>query len=309
MRKPLMLVVALLLFSVVSGCARFAEMLPDIGWPEADIIIGSPSTRGNNERPIEQEIPPVINDVIVSFIDVGQGDAALIQTHNMVMLIDGGPTDAGACVVRYIDSHGIFVIDYIVASHPHADHIGGLLTVMDSFEIGTVVMPDVTHTTRTFERFIDAIEASEATVIFAEAGTIINMDDVVFTVVSPNSSGYDNLNDYSLIMRMVHGENSFLFTGDAEAISEAEVLYYGWNISADVLAVGHHGSRTSTTQDFLAAVNPRYAVIQLEADNPYGHPHDVVMRRLEGFNVLRNDMHGNIRIVSDGAGLSVYTER
>jgi len=250
---------------------------------------------------------PYVSGAFVHFIDVGQGDATLIRTGEGNVLIDGGDRHAGPTVVRYLRRARVRSIEYVVATHPHADHIGGLIDVLNEFEIGTIIMPRVAHTTITFEDFIGAIEENNIPVMEPVVGSTINVGGVVFTIVAPNSSGYDNLNDYSVSMLVSYGDIRFLFTGDAESVSEAEMLARGHNLSAHVLHVGHHGSRTSTTQPFFDAVSPLVAVISVGADNPFGHPHREVMNRLEAaeITILRTDHHGTIVISTDGRTLTI----
>ena len=248
------------------------------------------------------------NSVVVHFIDVGQGDATLIQTRGGSVLIDGGDRQAGPVVVSYLRNEGISKISYVVATHPHADHIGGLIDVLGEFEVGTIIMPRVAHTTITFERFIDAIEENNIPVREPVVGSTINMGGATFTIVAPNSSWYANLNDYSVSMLLLYGETRFLFTGDAERESEMEMVERGHDISAQILHVGHHGSRTSTVQPFLDAVSPQIAVISVGANNPFGHPHREVVNRLEaaGVAIYRTDLHGTIVISTDGINFTIH---
>jgi len=251
--------------------------------------------------------PYLGGSLAVYFMDVGQGDATLVRTGAGYVLIDGGDRQAGPIVTRYLRNARVRRIEYVVATHPHADHIGGLIDVLDGFEVGTIIMPRVAHTTVTFENFIDAIERNDIPVREPIPGDTIVMGDATFTIVAPNSSGHANLNDYSVSMLLSYGEMRFLFTGDAEAVSEAEMLGGGHDLFAQVLHVGHHGSRTSTTQPFLDAVSPLVAVISVGANNPFGHPHSEVVARLEaaGVVIYRTDRHGTVRISTDGRSLTV----
>jgi beta-lactamase superfamily II metal-dependent hydrolase len=271
------------------------------GWPNAawQAILG-----------FFNDMPPNLPDgeILVHFIDVGQGDAVLVQTAAGAMLIDGGDNPMGRRVMDYLRGVGISELTYVIATHPHADHIGGLVTVLNEMPVGTVIMPPRAHTTRTFERFLDALEQSPATVREPVVGANISLGDAVFTIIAPNNTGDGRgINDYSIGLRLDFGATSFIFTGDAEVLSETEMLAAGHNLRADVLHVGHHGSTTSTTQDFLSAVNPSIAVISVGADNGFGHPHGAVMNRLNnaGIRIYRTDIHGNIIIATDGINLHI----
>ncbi|MCL2852796.1 MAG: MBL fold metallo-hydrolase [Defluviitaleaceae bacterium] len=257
---------------------------------------------------------PDIGLVTVTFIDVGQGDSTLIQTENAAMLIDGGVRTAYPKISEILRREGISRLDYVIATHPHADHIGGLVPLIDSdngIGIGTVIMPNLVHTTRTYENFLAALIDNQIDVQEPYPGKTLELDSAVFTIIAPNSSGYGNLNNYSIVMIMDHGDSSFLFAADAESDSEREILENFEDISADVLRVGHHGSRTSTSEEFLDAISPRYAVISAGADNQYGHPHHEVLDRLNrrGVYTLRTCERGNIEMVSGADGIRISWER
>lgn len=246
-------------------------------------------------------------NITVHFIDVGQGDATLISSPYGNMLIDGGDNHMGPTMVQYLSNLGIYFINYVIATHPHADHIGGLIPVLDNFSVGTLIMPNRAHTTLTFERFLEAIEKNDINVIEPIVNNSITIGNISFNIVAPNSYGYSNLNDYSIVILMEYRDVSFLFTGDAERVSEQEILSENHNISANVLQVGHHGSNTSTTQEFLQRVNPQIAVISVGEGNMYGHPHNAVINRLNyhGIYIFRTDIHGNILISTNGRSIRV----
>lgn len=245
----------------------------------------------------------------VHYIDVEQGDAILIKQDGASMLIDAGDNAYGRRIVQYLKDQGITKLDYIIGTHPHADHIGGMDDVIKSFDIGAVIMPKVTHTTKTFEDVVLAIKDKGLKITNPKVSETFNLGDAKFTINAPNSEKYDDFNEYSVITKLVYGQNSFLFTGDAEQISEGEVVASGQDISADVLKVGHHGSNTSTTDAFLSAVNPKYAVIQVGAENKYGHPTENTLKKLKSKNIemYRNDLDGNIIAVSDGVNITFNT--
>jgi len=244
--------------------------------------------------------------IMVSFIDVGQGESTLIRSSDNAILIDGGEHSARSTVLNYLRNAGIQRLCYVVATHPHSDHIGGLTAVLGRVEVGGVIMPDVTHDTPTFENFLAAIENNDIPVIIPQPRDVITagiIDLVVVAPPSPHPGAYDNLNNASIVLRLVHGRRSFLFTGDAESELETWMIQSGITLSSDVLQVGHHGSRTSTSELFLDAVNPRIAVISLGANNRHGHPHPDVTDRLitRQIGILRTDQQGTIRMLSDGA--------
>ena len=244
----------------------------------------------------------------VSFIDVGQGDSEFIELPNgETLLIDAGTNETGADVVNYIESLGYSSIDYVVGTHPHEDHIGGLDDVIRTFDVESVYMPKVTADTKTFEDVLDAVDEKGLTINTAKAGvTLVDGDGLSVKMLAPVLDEYDNTNDYSAVIKVVYGDTSFLFTGDAEEYAESLIT---GDVSADVLKVGHHGSSTSTGEAFLQRVSPSYAVISCGFDNSYGHPHIETMEKLGslGIPVLRTDEMGTVVAESDGTEINIKT--
>jgi len=224
----------------------------------------------------------------VHFLDVGQGDSIFIELPNEeTMLIDAGNSADGNKIISYIKNKGYSTINYMVATHPHADHIGGMTTVVQGLDIKSIYMPKATHTTKTYEDLLTTIQNKGLKIKTAKAGVnIINSSDLKLDIVAPNSDSYENLNDYSAVLKLSYKEKSFLFTGDAESTSLNEIKS---NIKADVLKVGHHGSSTSTSYTFLSKVSPKYAVISVGKGNSYGHPTSDTLNKLKsaGIQVYR----------------------
>jgi len=241
----------------------------------------------------------------VHIIDVGQGDSILIETENKYMLIDAGERNKGKIVTDYLDDIGVEKLDYIIATHPHSDHIGGLADVIKHFEVGKIIMPNAVHTSKTYEDLLDTISEKGLKITKAVAGNEYKLGKASFVILAPNSSDYDNLNNYSVAVKLINDNNSFIFAGDAEVQSENEMLQNGINLDADVLKLGHHGSSTGSSK-FLDAVSPEIAVISAGEGNQYSHPHTEVLQALKERNIklYRTDKQGTIILESDGSKIS-----
>lgn len=239
----------------------------------------------------------------VHFINVGQADSILVIAPNRkAILIDGGNTEDGPGVVDYLKSQGVKELAAIIATHPHEDHIGGLNAVIHSFPPKQVYMSNGTANTKTFEEFIAAVNASGAQKIQVKSGVTLNVLGFSGMFLAPNSEKYEDLNNYSAVLKITYGKVSFLLTGDAEHVSEAEMLKKGEDLKATVLKVGHHGSSSSTTNTFLKAVSPKYAVISVGINNDYGLPAEQTLKKLAkaGVEIFRTDQDGTIIATTDG---------
>lgn len=243
--------------------------------------------------------------MIVHYIDVGQGDAILIQVNNKNLLIDSGPSESRDKLTKYIKKLNISKFDYIIATHPHEDHIGNMSHIINNFEVINFYAPKVEASTKAFETMVESLIRKDLKikVIKANIKSIDLGKNVIIDVFSPLSNNYDNLNNYSPIIKISYGNTSFLFTGDAEEIAENEVLNAGANLECDVLKIGHHGSSSSTSDKFLKSSNPSIAVISVGEDNTYGHPTNNILSKLKETKVYRTDISGNIVIISDGLSL------
>lgn len=239
--------------------------------------------------------------LMVHFIDVGQADSILIEQGNSTMLIDAGNNDDGKIIKDYLSKRNITKIDYLVGTHPHEDHIGAMDDVIYEFEIGKIFMPKKTSTTKTYRDVVTAANKKSLKFTAPKVGDSFKLGEATFTILAPMKD-YEDANDSSIVLKMKYGNNTFLFTGDAEGPSEQDILNSKRDLTADVLKLGHHGSRTSSTDKFLEAVNPKYGVITCEKNNDYGHPHIETVKKMSERNIklYRTDEQGTIVATSDG---------
>ena len=251
----------------------------------------------------EDSVGTFHSDLKVHYIDVGQGDSSFVELPNgETILIDAGIPSQGNVVTNYIKNLGYTDIDYVVATHPHNDHIGGLPTVLESFNVGKFYMPNKEHTSDIFMKMLTAVQVNGCKAVYAKSGlSVVDEGNLKVNFVAPVSSGYSDLNNYSAVLRISFGKSSFLFTGDAESVVESELIASGQTLKADVLKVGHHGSGYSSTSAFLKKVNPKYAIISV-GKNSYGHPNVDAMTRIAtaGAEVYRTDEVGTIIVTTDG---------
>ena len=296
-------------------CLLFAGLLWVSGWggdldnecrDTGEIVLFLRRLAGFNDRSTPVGEAPDGGLLTVHFIDVGQGDAVLIQTpQDRVMLIDAGSANAGEAVLRYLDERGISQIDLVVGTHPHEDHIGGLIAVLENLPVGKVIDSGKIHTSKSYEKYLALIDEKKIPFEIGRAGKEIALDpSVTLKILHPGPDIEDsNVNNSSVVVQLSYGEVDFLFTGDAELEAESEILARGYCCTeVTVLKVGHHGSSSSTSEDFLRAVAPEIAVISLGRDNPYGHPHEETLDRLAaaGAKIFRTDLAGSIVITTDG---------
>lgn len=248
----------------------------------------------------------------VHFIDVGQADSALIICDGETLLIDAGNVGDGDLVASYIEELGIEELDYVISTHAHEDHVGGLSYVLNEYTVTEAIFaPEKGADTDCYKDFLEAVEAQELNLTIPAAGDTITLGSSTLTFITPLTEPCPGTNNTSLVTKIEYGETSFLFTGDIEKDAEKLILESGMDISADVLKVGHHGGETSTTYTFLREIMPELAVISVGNDNSYGHPTEEVLSRLRDSDtkVYRTDMQGHIVIESDGENLTVTTQK
>ncbi|MEJ6949450.1 helix-hairpin-helix domain-containing protein [Natronospora cellulosivora (SeqCode)] len=259
---------------------------------------------------------PVMAELQVHYIDVGQGDAILIQTaDNKNMLIDAGDRYSSVAkkMVSYLEELGIEKIDIIVGTHPHADHIGGIPAIINNFEVGKIYDSGRVHTSTTYEEYLLLIYEKDIPFYTPRAGDEINLGELSFSVIHPDEENLEaySLNDASIVLHLEYGDVSFLFTGDIELKAEEKILEAGLNIRSDILKVAHHGSSTSSHEEFIDRVMPEVAIIQVGEDNRFDHPAAEVLQSLldRGIEVYRNDLHGDIVLITDGSEYSIQTSK
>lgn len=266
------------------------------------ILFGSSSSEEETEKTND-------GNLTVHYLDVGQGDSIFIELPNGEdMLIDAGENYYGEGIINYIKGEGYDKIDYLIATHPHSDHIGSMAYIVRNFSIGRVYMPKVSNNTTQYESLLKAIKNKELTVKNGKAGVnVVIGEDFSADIIAPKTIDKENLNNCSIVLKIVYGETSFLFTGDAET---GEMNKIDKNdLASDVLKAGHHGSRTSTTKKLLKKIKPEFTVISCGKNNDYGHPHEEVLKALEkiGSRVYRTDKHKTVIIISDGKEYTVKT--
>lgn len=248
---------------------------------------------------IEHGVEEIEGELILTMIDVGQADSFVLVQGGKVALIDCGTRSTGEDVVQYLKSIGITKIDYVFGTHPHDDHMGGMYDVITNFEIGKIIIPEVkagTVTTNWYLKLMQEIKTGGYELEYAKLGTEYNLGNASMEIIGLLSDPKDNMNNYSPILKVTFGEMDIIMTGDAETEVEAEVLKSDANLEAEILKMGHHGSDTSSSDAFLDAINPDYALISAKVGNKYEHPKKVTMDKLKKRNiqVYRTDENGTV---------------
>jgi len=300
------LILSLCMMFNITGCTPIA----DIEQPaQSEIITETIQTEtpmpSSPREDLEVEVVPGVTSTYglmrVHFIDVGQADSTFIELGNgQTMLIDAGRSGDASTIVSYIKNLQYESIDYVVATHPHDDHIGGMATVLDSFKIGKMHMPKQAHPISAFENMLDVIENKNIELYTAKAGVnILSSGPIAIDILAPFADNYSNLNNCSAVVRITYGKTVMLFTGDAEQVIETQLLDSG--IDAELLKVGHHGAGSSSATNFIKEVSPEIAVISVGEGNSYGHPHADTLAILNqvGADIYRTDEQGTIVVTAD----------
>lgn len=263
--------------------------------------------KDNTSYAMKQTENDDVNKLEIYYFDVGQADSILIKENNYNILIDAGNNEDGENLVNYLKNDlNINKFNMVVGTHPHEDHIGGLDNIIDEFDIDTILMPNATSTSKTFESVLNSIENKNYKITVPKIDEEFNYDNIKLKVLYTGTNEKD-LNNNSIVLNLTYFNNKFLFTGDATSKVEKKLLKK--DIESDVLKIGHHGSEYSTTNDFLDKVNPKYAIIEVGKNNTYKHPKQITLDKLNAKNIkiYRTDLDGTIKITSDGNNITFET--
>lgn len=251
------------------------------------------------------------NDLLkIHYLDVGQGDSIFIELpNNESMLIDAAESNQSESIINYLKNLNYQKIDYVIGTHPHTDHIGGLKDIIYTFEIGKIYMPKVVSTTKTYENLLQTIKDKNLKINTAKAGTsIIDTDTLKINILAPNNDTYTELNNYSVVTKITYGTTKFLFMGDAEKLSENEIKE---DVTADVIKIGHHGSSTSSGINFIKKVNAKFGIISVGLNNKYNLPKEETISNWEnsGTKIYLTSTSGTITAISDGTNIKIESEK
>ena len=296
-KKPAKAIIAVIILVIAS---IFGINVADI-IPTGSNISSLPATifEQKNDTQSESGVQEASGELFLTMIDVGQADSFLLVQDETVALVDCGTRSTGKDVVEYLKGLGINKIDYVFGTHPHDDHMGGMYDIITNFEIGKIILPKVESgkvTSNWYIKLMQEIKTGDYELEYAKVGTTYGLGEAIIKVIGPISSPEDNLNNYSIVLKVSFGEMDVIMTGDAETEVEKEILESGENIDAEILKVGHHGSNTSSSEEFIDAISPDYALISAKVGNKYEHPMESTMNKLESryIEVYRTDENGTV---------------
>lgn len=269
------------------------------------MIFGDSESIDSFPASVETMNTETTDSMTVYYLDVGQGSSTLVESNGRYMLIDGGDRSHSSYVVSFMKNLGITTLDYVVVSHYHADHLNGIIGALEAFQCSVVICPDYEADSKLYQSFINKVQEKDIVTVHPFIGDTYTIGNADFSIISPVNYTYANENNNSIGIRLTNGNDSFLFTGDAEAQSEEDICELNIDLSCDVYTVGHHGSATSTTWSLLEKALPEYVLISCGKDNSYGHPHEETIEKLEaiGAKVYRTDLQGELIAVSSGNGI------
>lgn len=274
----------------------FWEEIPE--WYQEYEKLGG-QTQTLQDESEEQVIQAQEGELILTMIDVGQADGFYLEQSGKTAVIDCGTVSTGKDMVDYLKEQGVTRLDYVIGTHPHEDHMGGMYEIITNFEVGTIVIPEVTKnsiTSKWYAKLMKEIKDAKYTVDYPEVGEIYALGDSIIEVLGPEEEPENNINNYSIVMKITFGTMDILMTGDAETDSEADIIASGADLDAEILKLGHHGSDTSSSKEFLDAVSPDYALISTKVGNKYEHPIKSVMDEIKNrdIEVYRTDECGTV---------------
>jgi competence protein ComEC len=320
------IIICLLLVLAVAGCTdsktppqqtATQEKTPTVEQPTPEPTTEQSTPSSSVKKPTSatvqsKGISAASGNLTVHFLDVGQGDSILLEHGTDAMLIDSGEIGKGDIVATFVKSEGITSLDYVVATHPHSDHIGGMSAILNDFPIGHFLDSGYTYTSKTYEDMLSTIDKKNIPFSTPKRGDKIDFSSGIdVKVLNPGSTYFtDDVNQNSIVLKVTDGSVSFLLMGDAGPEAESAIMEAGYDVNADILKVGHHGSRTSSGASFISAVSPAVSVIEVGAGNDYGHPHQETLDRLQkASKVYRTDLDGTITVTTDGSTYRVTTQK
>lgn len=316
----------LILYGIILAVGIILSVLVENGVIQLDEP-EQPSTQVQQEGQNQQNAPESVvsqdEELVLTMIEVGQADSFLLEQGDMTALIDCGTRSSGDDVVKYLKSQGIKRIDYLFGTHPHDDHMGGMYDVIMNIEVEKVIIPEVSveqQTSAWYMKLMNELKNGGKNekrpnyggydVEYVTLGTVYKLGDATIKVIGPMDDYYEDINNYSIVLKVTFGQMDVIMTGDAEAEAEAQILKSGENIDAEILKVGHHGSDTSSSEEFLDAISPDYALISAEVGNKFNHPTENTMEKLKEreIEVYRTDENGTVVVTITATDASFSTE-